>query len=290
MSDTVTVGLDGTGHSLAAAGWAAREAGLRGAALRLVHAWAWRPGDTGYVGDRDAEERMVRAMLSDAEARVTADHPGLEVDAELLVGDPVSTLVAEAAGAGILVLGSRGYGTLAGYLVGSVSLHVLRRTARPVVMVRETGKDSPAPGASRGVVVGVQDAEEESGRVLDFAFAMAAERGVPLRAVYAWELPPVLMWSPGSLWVAQQQGGLEPVHREILAAALRPWREKYPRVEVVEHVRAGSASEVLLPYAGEAELLVVGRRTPEPGVRRLGPVTHAMLHHAPCAVAVVPHL
>ncbi|AEN13609.1 MULTISPECIES: universal stress protein [unclassified Streptomyces] len=289
MPVTITVGLDGTGHSVAAADWAAHEAVRRGAALRLVYAWAWRAGDTSYVGDREAEERMVRAVLGDAESRVTAAHPSLDVSAELVVGDPVPTLVDEAARARMLVLGSRGYGTLAGYLIGSVSLHVLRRTTRPVVMVRETHPDAPAPRPSGDVVVGVQDAETAGGPVLDFAFGAAAERGVPLRAVYAWEVPPVLMWSPGSMWVAEQQGGLEPVHRRILADALKPWREKYPQVEVVEQVGAGPASEVLLSRTEGAQLLVVGRRTHEPGVRRLGSVTHAALHHAPCAVAVVPH-
>ncbi|WP_031085582.1 universal stress protein [Streptomyces sp. NRRL WC-3549] len=289
MPVTITVGLDGTGHSLAAADWAAQEAARRKAALRLVYAWVWRAGGASYVGDRDAEERVVRAVLSDAESRVRAAHPALEVSTEVVVGDPVPTLVDEADRAGMLVLGSRGYGTLAGYLIGSVSLHVLRRTARPVVMVREARPDTPAPRACGDVVVGVQDAEAAGGPVLDFAFASAAERGVRLRAVYAWEVPPVLMWSPGSLWVAEQQGGLEPVHRQILADALRPWREKYPRVEVVEEVRTGPAAEVLLSGTEGAQLLVVGRRTHEPGVRRLGSVTHAALHHAPCAVAVVPH-
>ncbi|MFJ3187779.1 universal stress protein [Streptomyces halstedii] len=289
MSVTITVGLDGTGHSLAAADWAAHEAARRGAALRLVYAWVWRAGDTGFVGDRDAEERAVRAVLGDAAARVSGAHPALDVTTEVVVGDPVPTLVDEAARAEMLVLGSRGYGTLAGYLIGSVSLHVLRRTTRPVVMVRETRPEKPAPRPSGEIVVGVQDAEAAGGPVLDFAFASAAERGVPVRAVYAWEVPPVLMWSPGSLWMAEQQGGLEPLHRRILADALAPWREKYPRVEVVEQVESGPASEVLLSATGGAQLLVVGRRTHEPGVRRLGSVTHAALHHAPCAVAVVPH-
>ncbi|WP_326700996.1 universal stress protein [Streptomyces sp. NBC_01754] len=289
MPVTITAGLDGTDHSLAAADWAAHEAARRGTALRLVYAWVWGPGDTASVGDRDAEERMVRAVLSDARSRVAAAHPALDVSTEVVVGDPVSVLVDEAARAQTLVLGSRGYGTLAGYLVGSVSLHVLRRTARPVVMVRETQPAAPAPLPSGEVVVGVQGAEAAGGPVLDFAFAAAAERDVPLRAVYAWEVPPVLIWSPGSMWVAERQGGLEPVHRQILSDALAPWREKYPRVEVAEHLGTGPASEVLLSRAEGAQLLVVGRRTHEPGVRRLGSVTHAALHHARCAVAVVPH-
>ncbi|KES04318.1 hypothetical protein BU52_26270 [Streptomyces toyocaensis] len=42
-SPTVTAGLDGSRESLTAAGWTAREAALRGAALRLVHVGAQQP-------------------------------------------------------------------------------------------------------------------------------------------------------------------------------------------------------------------------------------------------------
>ncbi|MFJ2154351.1 universal stress protein [Streptomyces microflavus] len=41
----ITVGLDGTDHASAAADWAAEEAKSRRSALRLVHAWLWRPTD-----------------------------------------------------------------------------------------------------------------------------------------------------------------------------------------------------------------------------------------------------
>ncbi|MEU5591806.1 universal stress protein [Streptomyces sp. NPDC020298] len=38
------------------------------------------------------------------------------------------------------------------------------------------------------------------------------------------------------------------------------------------------------------DLLVVGSRTdPHAAEGRLGPVTHAVLHHTCCPVAVVPH-
>ncbi|MFF6881484.1 MULTISPECIES: universal stress protein [unclassified Streptomyces] len=49
-------------------------------------------------------------------------------------------------------------------------------------------------------------------------------------------------------------------------------------------------AEALLNASRNADLLVVGRRTePTAAEGRLGPVTHAVLHHARCPVAVVPH-
>lgn len=76
MSGTITVGLDGTDHAAAAADWAAQEAERRRSALRLVHAWVWRPTDVAYVGDRAAEERWVRNMLDEARSRVARGAPG----------------------------------------------------------------------------------------------------------------------------------------------------------------------------------------------------------------------
>ncbi|MFH8754312.1 universal stress protein [Streptomyces atroolivaceus] len=283
MSGIITVGLDGTEHASAATDWAAEEAERRGSALRLLHAWAWRPTDMAYVGDRAAEERWIRNMLDEVRSRVARQHPALDITTELLVDDPAPALLAEAARADMLVLGSRGYGTLTGYLIGSVSMKVLRDSAGPVVMV---GKPhSGTPQQAQEVVVGVEPGQTGD-VVLEFAFSAAAERGATLRAVHAWSDPTALAWSPGSLYLVDEANGLE---RMVLAETLKPWRDKYPQVEVVEHFEIGSASAVLLSNSVRACLVVVGRRSHEAGLRRLGPVTHAVLHHAPAPVAVVPH-
>ena len=111
-----------------------------------------------------------------------------------------------------------------------------------------------------------------------------------MRAVRAWTLPPVFAYSPGSLKLLDEAGGLEPYEKKALAAALQPWRERFPDVPVVEHVEMGSAGQVLLSLSGRAQLLVVGRRADRSAVgARIGSVAHAVMHHAPCPVAVVPH-
>ncbi|WP_434599988.1 universal stress protein [Streptomyces sp. A5-4] len=43
MLRPVTAGIDGSPQSLAAACWAAHEAQLRNAPLRILHAWKWSP-------------------------------------------------------------------------------------------------------------------------------------------------------------------------------------------------------------------------------------------------------
>lgn len=97
-------------------------------------------------------------------------------------------------------------------------------------------------------------------------------------------------YSPGSLKLLDEAGGLEPFEKKALADALQPWRERFPGVPVTQHVEMGSAGQVLLSLADRAQLMVVGRRALRPAVgARIGSVAHAMMHHVPCPVAVVPH-
>lgn len=68
---------------------------------------------------------------------------------------------------------------------------------------------------------------------------------------------------------------------------IAPWLEKYPQVETKTSFVAEPPREALIRAAAGATLLVVGDRgvgsAPE---LLLGPVAQAMLHHAPCSVAI----
>ncbi|MET7454640.1 universal stress protein [Streptomyces sp. NPDC005574] len=289
MTRRITAGVDGTEESLAALAWAAREAVRRGLALRVVHAWQFEPYEAIGAADPATEAGWVRETLAGAARTVTGHHPGLDVSTEVVEGAPVEALVDAAAGSEVLVLGSRGHGPVVGFLLGSVGQQVIAEAARPVVLVR-AGDDPAAEAGGREIVVGQQGEPEDSAEALRFAFETAAARGATVRAVRAWTLPPVFAYSPGSLKLLDEAGGLEPYEKKALDAALRPWRERFPDVAVVEHVEMGSAGQVLLSLAGRAQLMVVGRRAHRTAVgARIGSVAHGVLHHAGCPVAVVPH-
>jgi nucleotide-binding universal stress UspA family protein len=54
-------------------------------------------------------------------------------------------------------------------------------------------------------------------------------------------------------------------------------------------VALGSAAVTLLEATPQAGLLVIGRRSRRAPIGpRLGPVAHAVIHHARCPVAIVP--
>ncbi|MFF7331202.1 universal stress protein [Streptomyces sp. NPDC090306] len=286
---TLIAGFDATDESTAALAWAAREAVRHGLVLRVVHVWQFQPYEGVDAGHRDVQDRWAHETVGRAVAELALRHPGLEVTADVREGRAPEVLSEVAAAeAGTLVLGSRGQASVVGFLLGSVGQRVIAETVRPVVLVRADDRAS-GEAAGREVVVGQQGSPEDSAPELGFAFETAAARGASVRVVRAWSLPPVFAYSPGSLRLLDEAGGPEPFERKALAEAVRPWRERFPDVPVVEHVEMGSAGQVLLAVAGRAQLMVVGRRVRRTSVgARIGSVAHGVLHHAACPVAVVP--
>lgn len=282
----VVAGVDGSDESMAAAEWAAREAVRRERPLRLVHVWEHRPAHP------DAARRYLeRRVLSRAGQRVRAMCPELTLQDEMLTGPVTTALVAAAARAELLVLGSRGLSGLAGFLVGSVSLGAVAHAERPVVLVRagEDAADEHFPdddgGPSvytgyRDVVLAI-DVADVCDEVIGFAFEAARLRGARLRAVHAWQPPGPL--EHGSGVVRRPERAEERL--DFLRAVLQTWHDKYPEVTVEETVVEDRPTTPLVRASTGAGLLVVGHHL----TARTGSVTHAAICHAGCPVAVVPH-
>ncbi|GAA1222111.1 universal stress protein [Kitasatospora nipponensis] len=291
----IVVGFDGSPESAAAAEWAAREAARRGLPLELVQAWPWPPS---HVLGSESAVSWGRARLTSKEVALHAMFSRVEVSAAHLPGAPVAVLETAGKHATVLVLGSRGMGTAQGFLVGSVGQEVLGRADCPVVLVRagETAADEHVPTAAgrdpadtpyREVALGL-DLRHPCDPVLAFAFEAAALRSAPLRVIHAWGSSLV-----GEYMALGATAGLavrvEQSEKEALSSTLRPWRERYPQVEVLPRSVLGSTAPALLDAAARAGLLVVGRRSRRaPLGPHLGSVTHAAVHHASCPVAVVP--
>lgn len=72
--------------------------------------------------------------------------------------------------------------------------------------------------------------------------------------------------------------------------ALRSAVRDHGAVAVRHEAVEGQARAALLDASATADLIVVGaRRRPGHTGLQLGPVNHAVLHHAACPVTVVPH-
>lgn len=106
--------------------------------LQVIPPIDWTLLDRGAVIRPIPEEvARRRSFALEEAARLAASH-GIPVVAEVLTGDPADEIVAYADNHDIdlIVVGSRGRGTLASTLLGSVSHAVLQEARRPVLVVR----------------------------------------------------------------------------------------------------------------------------------------------------------
>ncbi|MFF4505064.1 universal stress protein [Streptomyces sp. NPDC001401] len=291
MTGPVIVGIDGSPAGTTAAWWAAREALDRHLPVVLLHSWTTQPLNVPIVQEARGKQQYGREVLQRAEAELLHRYDGLAVTTQLVRASAAQALVDQSEHAALLVLGSRGHGSAASFLLGSISLHVLGLSQCPTVTVRagdptvEAGWGHPVAAGRNEIVVGVQEPAATADPLLEFAFTTAELHGTRVHAVRA--LP---LLRPHAVPVGQDAGRHEAEERARLTAALAPWREKFPDVPVVEQVTAGPAAQVLLSAATHSQLTVVGRRRhPSRLTWKLGPVAHAVLHHVPGPVAVVPH-
>ena len=188
IAKPLVAATDGSEESLRAVEWAAREAVVRGAPLRIVSAvqvpamigLQVRP-DRDFVADLIHQERD--QAFGAAAARAAEVAPGLQVDTVPLSGPPAQAVTASGSGASMLVLGSRGSGAFGWMAVGSVSRYAAAHACCPVVVIR-----GETAAVHRQVGIGIGDLEACADS-LTFAFEEASLRKASLMAIHALHLP-----------------------------------------------------------------------------------------------------
>ncbi|MGW8378424.1 universal stress protein [Streptomyces sp. ODS28] len=286
MFRPVTVGIDGSAASLAAASWAAHEAELRKTRLHLVSSRAWPVAARGEVGQAGEQERWARRSLTLAQDRLRSRHPDLPITDASVAAPPQEALLAEGADAQLLVLGSRGIGSPSRAAVGSTGMRTAAEASFPLALLRPEA--ASALCSARPVLLAL-DARRLADEVIAFAFEEAACRGVALHVRYAWGPGAVSIRYPAAprpdLLASQAR-------REAarLSAALHPWRDKWPAVRVVEDCLPETGAAAVVAGGATACLAVLGHRMRPRGGARLGPVAQAVLHVAAFPVVLVPHI
>ncbi|MCO5967787.1 universal stress protein [Actinoallomurus soli] len=282
----IVVGADGSDQSLRAVEWAAEEAERRALPLRIVHAEAeWMydtPVDPRLGGVRELLLTGGKELLARAEAVARERAPGVAVSAETAPGQVARVLLERAGDSAMVVLGGHGMGAATGLLLGSSTLQVVTHAKVPTVVVRDL-----EPAERREIVVGVEG-PAVSEPAVGFAFEEAALREARLRAVHVWTYP--ASSGPGDMRPLVYDPRLVAEEElRLVEASLAAWRDKFPEVEVVFDVEHGRPVRILGGASARADLLVVGTRG-RGGFTGLllGSVSHGLLHHAHCPLAVVP--
>ena len=279
INGSVVVGVDGSHHSDAAIEWAARYAEEHRRPLTIVHAAGSIARANALVDPAVTRQslRMAGRRITDAAlGAVQKIAPDLEVSVHMPLAEPRDVLLEAAEHASVVVLGSRGRGSIATFLLGSISVGVSSHAPCPVVVVRSV----PEGGH---VVVGV-DGTEVTSAALEFAFDTASWQHRRLDVVHTWggdgPYPALLTY--------EQRHELMAEHELRVAESLAGFAEKYPDVEVAQYIVENEPAKALVAASEKAALVVVGSRgRGDAASVLLGSVSRSVVEHARCSVAVV---
>ena len=222
----------------------------QGALERLRHLLGEDPDCLAEVLIEDARRRL--------EEQLAATLPeSVQAEPRVLVGSVVDTLVAEAARveAGLVILGARGEGFLRHLLLGTTAERLLRRSVRPVLLVRQAPRDG-----YRRVLTAVDFSPSSSAALrLGAQVAPAAQRVL----LHACEVPfegklVNADVSEASILRLRRQAAQEG-HEQLQAFAAA---ERVAGNDLRLVVRCGDPSRVILETAERegCDLVVIGKR------------------------------
>ncbi|MCW2508274.1 MAG: UspA domain protein [Modestobacter sp.] len=296
----VVVGVDGSPGSRAALVYAFIAAARRGVDLEIVFTYSIQ---TVWIGGYPLGVPAVATIRQEAEARVSAlvdevraDEavravPGTADVATVVVvsvGPAAHVLVEASAAADLVVVGSRGRGAVRSAILGSVALHCVSHARCPVLVVHPV---AAGHARDRTVIVGI-DGSDASRAALRAGVVEAARLGTDVAAVTTYEMDdawmdlPTVMVPTADEVRGELTRGAESMLKEVLADFRADSGGPVPDARVV--VAEGPAADILIHWAADAALLVVGSRGH--GEFRgllVGSVALACAMHAPGPVLVV---
>jgi nucleotide-binding universal stress UspA family protein len=194
---------------------------------------------------------------------------------------------------GLIVMTSRGRGTLGRWAFGSIADRIARATPVPVMIVRADDEAAePRPVAIRRLIVPL-DGSEVAAEALPVAQAIAGRLGLPVLLLRA--IDPMRLLAPARGIGMMTQGDLyELIHarlqaeaEEALAGAAAELRAA--GVTTDWEVLVGEAAERMASAARSGDVIVLTSRG-HGGLRRwlLGSVAEQLVRSAPVPVVLVP--
>jgi nucleotide-binding universal stress UspA family protein len=259
----VIVGVDGSQAAIHAAEWAADEAVARGVTLlMLAIIKATHPSAEDYHRD------VVHAETSLHEAQVAVEAMGkpVNVETQILRGQPGAILASESDDAEMICVGSAGIGRYARALLGSTATEVAEKALCPVAVIRSL-PDQRGPNIN-WIVVAVGDAPERD-TVVDQAMKEAQLRKLPVLAIGA----------------IQADAAEAPSHE--LEKRLWPWRHWYPEVHIYPVTTGANVTRFLKTVDDLVPMAVVGAADAGELAQIVGAHDHPVFRRTQSSVLIV---
>jgi nucleotide-binding universal stress UspA family protein len=237
----------------------------------------------------EAAGQMVREAAETLLEETRRELGGAAVETAVVQGDPREAIATAASewGADLIVVGAAGLGAVKEFLLGSVSLGVVRHAPCAVLVCKGSPRDV-------GTITIAYDGSPGAEAAVRFVTRLRLPHHAHLRVVGVAEPVRYPASAPGRLGKALRIAITEAENerKASLEAKLEPAVvELWPRVATVDaSICVGSAAPEIVRYADASatDLLVVGARGL--GTMRrllLGSVSEAVLRHASCCVLVV---
>ena len=276
---TLIVGIDGSDDSAHGLRWALGHADRTDGAIRVVTTWehplsGWRSW-SGVSPSSDEEMARLNQEVQAALVDEVCGDGSVKVDRSVQEGPATKVLLAEADGADLVVVGTRGRGRLAGALLGSVSRQVAAAAPCPVVVIpKEATLDFDGT-----LVVGV-DGSTGSRAALRWA---GENTTGPIRVIHVLEHA----FDPIYDDAAFDWGDPLDMGRQLVEAFVAETLGDRP--DVTTSVTQGSATTALVEAAQPGSMIVMGARgaTGLDGLL-LGSITTAVLTRAKVPVVILP--
>lgn len=289
-TEVILVGVDGSRESIAAVKWAADRAIRFGGRVHVLCTYALASYsaaalDGGYaVLDDEALKRGAQQVVEEA-VEVAKSRGEVRVSSSIEPGDPAGVLVEMSREVDLVVVGSRGGGSFADRLLGTVSSALPAHAKCPVVVVpRHTSGKKFMP--IERIVVGV-DGSDVASSALRRAVDEAEGWGARLTAVSAVPIATgtsMMTWAPTGV---DRSNLLKDVRKGMGIAIEQALDGR--KMEIARHALDGSPASLLIEFSTAVDLVVVGTRARGglAGVL-LGSTSQTVLSHSTCPVMIVP--